>query len=69
MARPERIGTSESTVTYRGLRDWIDRVDKMGELLKVGGAHWDREMGSITQMLTESGKGKGKGKKRKKADE
>ena len=58
MARPERIGASESTVTYRGLRDWIEQVDKIGELLKVNGAHWDREMGSITQMLTESGKGK-----------
>ncbi len=58
MARPERIGASQSTVTYRGLRDWIDQVEKMGELLKVNGAHWDREMGSITQMLTESGKGK-----------
>ena len=58
MARPERVGTSHSTVGYRGLRDWIDQVEKMGELLKVNGAHWDREMGSITQMLTEGGKGK-----------
>ena len=30
----------------------------MGELLEVNGAHWDREMGAITQMLTEGGKGK-----------
>ncbi|MGH7887812.1 MAG: UbiD family decarboxylase domain-containing protein, partial [Candidatus Binatia bacterium] len=58
MARPERVGTAHSTVSYRGLRDWIDQVEKMGELLKVNGAHWDREMGSITQMLTEGGKGK-----------
>jgi 4-hydroxy-3-polyprenylbenzoate decarboxylase len=57
MARPERIG-SQSAVTYRGLRDWIEQVDKMGELLKVTGAHWDREMGAITQMLTESARGK-----------
>ena len=26
MARPERIGTSESTVTYRGLRDLIEEL-------------------------------------------
>src|SRR5947207_3975024 len=58
MARPEKIGTRQSAVTYRGLRDWLERVDKMGELLKVKGAHWDREMGAITQMLTEGGKGK-----------
>ena len=58
MARPEKLATSQNTVTYRGLRDWLERVDKMGELLKVNGAHWDREMGAITQMLTEGGKGK-----------
>ena len=58
MARPEKIGASRSAVTYRGLRDWLDRVDKLGELLKVNGADWDREMGSITQMLTESARGK-----------
>ena len=33
-------------------------MDKLGELRKVNGAHWDREMGAITQMLTEGGKGK-----------
>ncbi|MBM4297211.1 MAG: UbiD family decarboxylase, partial [Deltaproteobacteria bacterium] len=58
MARPERVGTAHSTVSYRGLRDWLDQVEKIGELLTVNGAHWDREMGSITQMLTENGKGK-----------
>ena len=40
MARPERVGASHSTVSYRGLRDWIDQVEKMGELRKVNGAHW-----------------------------
>ena len=28
-------------------------VKRMGELLHVNNAHWDAEMGSITQMLTE----------------
>ena len=42
---------------YRGLRDWIDKVDGFGELLRVDGAHWDAEMGTITQMLTEKGRG------------
>jgi len=58
MARPEKIGTRQSAVSYRGLRDWLEQVEKLGELLKVNGAHWDREMGAITQMLTEGGKGK-----------
>jgi len=58
MARPEKIGSSQSAVSYRGLRDWLEQVDKFGELQKVNGAHWDKEMGAITQMLTEGGKGK-----------
>src|SRR6201991_4856653 len=48
---------SESLVHYRGLRDWLDKVQGMGELLCVNGAHWDKEMGSITQMLTEKSNG------------
>ena len=58
MARPEIVGAPKSAVTYRGLRDWMEQVEKLGELQKVNGAHWDREMGAITQMLTEGGKGK-----------
>src|SRR6266404_5577390 len=45
------------TMSYRGLRSWLDEVQKMGELLCVNGAHWDTEMGSITQMLTETSGG------------
>ncbi|MBI4524305.1 MAG: UbiD family decarboxylase [Deltaproteobacteria bacterium] len=59
MARAEKAGAPEQgEITYRGLREWLERVDEFGELLKVNGAHWDKEMGSLTQMLTESGKGK-----------
>ena len=42
---------------YRGLRDWLEKVDGLGELLRVDGADWDAEMGSITQMLTEKSRG------------
>ncbi len=42
---------------YRGLREWLQRVEDMGELLRINGAHWDKEMGSLTQMLTESARG------------
>ena len=42
MARPERVGTSQSTVTYRGLRDWLEQVEKLGELLKINGANYGK---------------------------
>ena len=42
---------------YRGLRGWLDAVDKIGELKRVSGAHWDVEMGAITHMLTEKSRG------------
>ena len=57
MAIAESERTAEGLGTYRGLRDWLDQVNQMGELLTVNGAHWDNEMGSLTQMLTESSKG------------
>ena len=43
--------------SYRGLRDWIEKVDGFGELLRVDNASWDAEMGSITQMMTEKSRG------------
>jgi UbiD family decarboxylase len=43
--------------SYRGLRGWLERVDAMGELKRVSGAHWDAEMGAITHMLTEKSGG------------
>src|SRR5437773_6674624 len=48
---------SEHHVGYRGLRGWLDEVNRMGELLHVNGAHWDVEMGAITHMLTEKSSG------------
>ena len=48
---------SKSRMQYRGLRGWLDAVDKLGELRQVEGAHWDVEMGAITHMLTEKSRG------------
>lgn len=39
---------------YVDLRDWLEEVEKIGELIKVNGAHWDVEMGPLTQMLHEA---------------
>ncbi len=32
------------------LRDWLEEVDKMGELKKIDGADWDLEVGCITGL-------------------
>src|SRR3954447_6857866 len=57
MARAGAETISKQRMQYRGLRGWLEQVDKMGELLKVDGASWDAEMGAITHMLTEKSRG------------
>jgi len=34
----------------RDLRDWISHVDELGELKRIEGAHWDVEIGAITEL-------------------
>ena len=55
MGRMESL--TKSRMQYRGLRGWLDQVDKLGELRKVDGASWDVEMGALTHMLTEKSGG------------
>ena len=57
MARAGGETSSKPRMHYRGLRGWLDHVDKLGELRRVDGAHWDVEMGAITHMLTEKSRG------------
>ena len=39
--------------TYKDLREWIELVDKLGELKKISGADQNLEMGTITKGLTQ----------------
>ncbi len=57
MARTGAAAQQEKTANYRGLRGWLEQVEKLGELERVSGAHWDAEMGALTQMLTEKSRG------------
>jgi len=50
MAPDSGVRPTKQQMRYRGLREWLDQVDKMGELLRVNGAHWDTEMGALTHM-------------------
>ncbi len=36
---------------YNDLRTWLAEIDKMGELKTIEGAHWDKELGAISEML------------------
>ncbi len=36
---------------YHDLRDWLERVEEMGELKKVNGSDWNLEVGAITYMV------------------
>jgi 4-hydroxy-3-polyprenylbenzoate decarboxylase len=36
---------------YSDLREWLESVDKRGELLHISGANWDLEMGGIAELV------------------
>ena len=57
MARTSAAVEQHRSTGYRGLRGWLETVEKFGELERVSGADWDVEMGGITQMLTEKSRG------------
>src|SRR5258708_24597908 len=57
MSLMDAKAASTSHVKYRGLRGWLEEVQRIGELLHVNGADWDVEMGAITHMLTEKSSG------------
>ncbi|NIS60275.1 MAG: UbiD family decarboxylase, partial [Proteobacteria bacterium] len=38
---------------YSDLREWLEQVEHLGELKKITGAHWDAEMGPLTQLMHE----------------
>ena len=40
-------------MSYKDLRGWLDEVDKMGELKHITGAHWDKEIGAISELMAE----------------
>ena len=38
-----QIGNLKHNVTYTDLREYIEEVDRLGELRRIGGATWDEE--------------------------
>src|SRR6266481_4735547 len=50
MAKPLPVQAAAET-TWRDLREWLARVDKLGELKRVTGANSEEDIGAITEML------------------
>jgi len=48
---PNPIRVGEFAAPHADLRDWIVRVEAIGELLRVSGADWNLEMGAIAEMI------------------
>lgn len=36
---------------YRDLREWMERAEGLGELQRIRGAHWNLEIGTLTEMV------------------
>lgn len=44
-------GASPRVPAWRDTREWLERVDRIGQLRVVQGASWESEIGEITEML------------------
>jgi UbiD family decarboxylase len=51
MAKPE-VMTNEAANAC-DLRDWLDGVQGLGQLERISGAHWDLEIGALTEIILE----------------
>jgi len=40
-------------VNFNGLRDWIEEIERIGELKRVGNADWNLEIGAIADLYQE----------------
>jgi len=43
----------EAALKFNDMREFIEAVDRMGELEKINNAHWDLEIGAITELMAE----------------
>ncbi|HUZ74889.1 MAG TPA: UbiD family decarboxylase [Stellaceae bacterium] len=48
---PNPIRVGEFATPHVDLREWITRVEGIGELMRVSGVHWNLEMGAVAEMI------------------
>jgi UbiD family decarboxylase len=46
---------SYTPVKFKDLRDWLDRIDALGQLKRIDGADWRDEIGAVTLMCMKLG--------------
>jgi hypothetical protein len=55
MARTGAATANRQAESYRGLCGWLSEVDKLGELRRVAGDHWNAEMGGRRARRVDGG--------------
>jgi UbiD family decarboxylase len=48
---PNSIYAGEFSEPHVDLRDWIERADSIGELMRISGVDWNLEMGAVAEMI------------------
>jgi len=43
---------------YQDLREWLEQIDKFGEIARINGAHWKLEMGGLCEVVVHQEKSK-----------
>src|SRR5918992_1782266 len=42
--------SQRTSIDFRDMRQWLEQVESFGELRRVAGADWDKEIGAISQI-------------------
>lgn len=50
-ASARRSGYGEYDRPHEDLREWLERAEELGELMRVEGVDWNLEMGSVAEMI------------------
>ncbi|HEU4344332.1 MAG TPA: hypothetical protein VFU31_22460 [Candidatus Binatia bacterium] len=43
----------DKAANSRDLRDWLESVERLQQLERISGAHWDLEIGALTEIILE----------------
>ena len=49
--RDSRTGYGDYAKPHEDLREWMERCEGLGELMRVDGVDWNLEMGSVAEMI------------------